>query len=100
MTQEEADRLWWNFGMFSLPKAMIIAIISAIAVVQFTGSYGKAAWIGGVAFLLSLYTIWRRFLEPICILLFLGAAIIACNEPGVLAKIQMAALGVASAHTQ
>ena len=43
MTEDQADRLWWNFGMFSLPKALIIAIISAIAVVQFTGSYGKAA---------------------------------------------------------
>jgi hypothetical protein len=31
---------------------------------------------------------------------FLGTAIIARIEPGVLAKIQMAALGFASAHTQ
>jgi hypothetical protein len=86
--------------MFSVPKAIIIAIMSTIAVVQFTGSYGKATWISGVALLLSLYTSWRRFLEPICILMFLGTEIIACIEPDVLAKIQIAALGFANAHTQ
>jgi hypothetical protein len=95
MTDEEADKLWWHFGMFSLPKAIIIGIVTASAVVEFTGSYGKASWIGGIAFVMSVYTIWRRYLEPISILLFLGMAIVACIEPGVLTKMQGAALAFA-----
>jgi hypothetical protein len=61
---------------------------TAIAVAIFTGSYWKATWIGVSVLILSLFTTWRRYLEPLCFFFFVLAVIFTCVEPSTLAKVQ------------
>ena len=76
----------------AMPKAIIMAAISAIAVVVFTGSFWKATWISSSVMVLSLFTTWRRYLEPLCLLAFVAAAVATCCEPGLLARLETLAL--------
>ncbi|WP_426441718.1 hypothetical protein [Bradyrhizobium genosp. P] len=75
-----------------IPKAVIVAMMTAVSVAIFTGGYWKALWIGTFAFLLSMFTTWRRYLEPISFFIFLAALVVTCTEPATLAKIQTALL--------
>jgi hypothetical protein len=76
----------------AMPKAIIMAIISAIAVLVFTGSYWKASWISTSVLVLALFTTWRRYLEPLCLFAFVAAAFATCCEPGFLTRLQMLSL--------
>ncbi|WP_426441704.1 hypothetical protein [Bradyrhizobium genosp. P] len=70
------------------PKAAMIAMMTAVSVIIFTDTYWKALWIGAFAFLLSMFTTWRRFVEPISFIVFLAAVVVACIEPSTLDRIQ------------
>jgi hypothetical protein len=69
-------------------KAVIMTITTAIAVVIFTESYWKASWIGLSVLILSLFTTWRRYLEPLCLFVFVLAMIFICVEPNTLTKVK------------
>ncbi|WP_027579878.1 hypothetical protein [Bradyrhizobium sp. Ai1a-2] len=73
----------------TLLKAPIMSYMTAITVVIFTGSYWKATWISFAVFLLSLFTTWRRYLEPLCFFAFAAAVIAECSSLGTLAKLQL-----------
>lgn len=75
-----------------LPKAIIMAIISMIAVVVFTDSYWKATWISTSVLILGSFSTWRRYLEPLCLLAFIAAVFVTCCEPSFLMRLEMLAL--------
>ncbi|MGY8661739.1 hypothetical protein Q3C01_05140 [Bradyrhizobium sp. UFLA05-109] len=71
-------------------KAAIMVCMTAISIVMFTGSFWKAAWISFSVLVLSVFTTWRRYLEPLCFFVFVLAVIFACIEPDTLIKLQLA----------
>jgi hypothetical protein len=71
-------------------KASIMATVTMMAVVIFTDSYWKATWIGFWVLVLSLFSTWRRYLEPLCFVAFVLAEIFTCVDPAVLTKMQLA----------
>ncbi|WP_426441711.1 hypothetical protein [Bradyrhizobium genosp. P] len=77
-----------------LNKAAMIAMMTAVSVLVFAEAYWKALAIGAFAFLLSMFTTWRRFVEPISFVVFLGAVVVACTAPATLAKLQTALLTI------
>ena len=71
MTDEDYERWSVDIIFRILPKAVIVSAVTGLAVVQFSGSYGKAIGIGLIALFMSLFRTWQRFLEPICAITFL-----------------------------
>jgi hypothetical protein len=100
MTDEDYERWGADLLLHVLPKAVIVSAVTAIAIVEFSGSYGKALWVSAIALLMSLYSTWRRFLEPICAIVFVATAVAICTEPGTLAKLQALILTFAASHSQ
>jgi hypothetical protein len=71
-------------------KAFVMVVMTMIAVVIFTGSYWKATWIGFWVLVLSLFSTWRRYLEPLCFAAFVAAVIFTCVEPDLLTRLELA----------
>ena len=100
MTDEDYERWSVDIIFRILPKAVIVSAVTGLAVVQFSGSYGKAIGIGLIALFMSLFRTWQRFLEPICAITFIVTVVIICTEPSTLAKFQTLVLAFASNHSQ
>lgn len=66
--------------------------MTAISVGIFTGSFWKATWISFMVPVLSLFMTWRRYLEPLCFVVFVLAVIFTCIERETLMKLQLAVL--------
>jgi hypothetical protein len=71
-------------------KVIIITCVTVITVVTFSGSYWRAIWIALAVFVLSLFNVWRRLLEPLCLVAFVAVVIFDCAEPGSFMKFRLA----------
>ena len=101
MTDDEFERWGMDFLLRVLPKAAIVSLVTVIAVVVFSGSYGNALWIGAIALFMSLYRTWQRFLEPICAIAFVATVVVVIStEPSTLAKLQTLSLVFAGNRLQ
>ena len=71
----------------SAAKAFLIALMMAYAVAAVSNSLGKAFLLGGFGFLLACFNTWRRYLQPISLVVFLAAAVYSCLDATVPLKI-------------
>jgi chromate transport protein ChrA len=71
-------------------KAVVIASVTAITILIFTGSFWKSTWISTIVMVLALFAGLRRYLEPICVLAFAAAVIVICSPPNFLAGLTLA----------
>src|SRR6266851_4541123 len=60
-------------------KAILIGAVGLFAMLVFTGSAAKAATVAILALALSLFNTWRRYLEPISLVVFCLAVLAWAN---------------------
>jgi O-antigen ligase len=99
MTDADYDKGRGDIMLRVLPKALIIGAVTANAVFLLSSSYTKALWVGVIALFMSFYRTWQRFLEPICVLMFVVIVVALCAEPTTLAKLQTMVLAATANHS-
>lgn len=68
-------------------KAMVIAAVSMFSIAVFTGSPAKAVTVALFVLVLALFSTWRRYLEPICFIIFC-AAVLAWTDVDILDRLR------------
>jgi hypothetical protein len=63
-------------------KAPIVWAMTFATIVIVTGAIWRAVWIAAIVSTASLFTAWRRIIEPFCLLAFLAAIVFLCWPPG------------------
>jgi hypothetical protein len=70
----------WQLYYRAFFKAILLGLMTIFSVWVFTGAGWKAVFFGLAFFVISIFNTWRRFLEPIGLLVFCAAVAYDCDQ--------------------